>query len=258
MPAAATRRPRPVLRTSGRLLRTSAVHPKNADPGALLPSSSHCVLIIRKRNRSPMDPGADPPVDLPERSSPKARDHGCDQGHEVLGGVPGRAGQAARRTGRLRPGRGGTQRGRAVRGHDAPGDPLHPGTSAARAPRGTRDPGTAGVPAKPPAPRYDQGSSLGRMLSCPQLPPTIKQRIRAEAHGASPTSRTRLANGVEPLSTLPVEAALHSGRPGDARGHPGGPPPRTRRLRALTRGPKDAARKTSSKEAEQHASSTPK
>ena len=97
--------------------------------------------------------------------------------------------------------------------YEATTRPAIPFTPAQRGPSTPRDPdpGTAGVPAKPPAPRYDQGSSLVRMLSRPQLPPTIKQRIRAEAHGASPTSRTRLANGVEPLSTLPVEAALHSG-----------------------------------------------
>ncbi|MFI7102042.1 DUF6344 domain-containing protein [Streptomyces sp. NPDC050161] len=41
----------------------------------------------------------------------------------------------------------------------------------------------------------------------PQLPPTIKQRIRAEAHGSSPTSRSRLATGVEPLPTVSADGA---------------------------------------------------
>ncbi|UQA94406.1 DUF6344 domain-containing protein [Streptomyces halobius] len=48
-----------------------------------------------------------------------------------------------------------------------------------------------------------------------QLPPTIKQRIRAEAHGASPTARTRLATDVEPLHTVPAGAVLDTGTDAD-------------------------------------------
>ncbi|MCB5908625.1 DUF6344 domain-containing protein [Streptomyces pinistramenti] len=46
-----------------------------------------------------------------------------------------------------------------------------------------------------------------RAYGRPQLPPTIKQRIRAEAHGSSPTSRSRLATGVEPLPTVSADGA---------------------------------------------------
>ncbi|MFH8567765.1 DUF6344 domain-containing protein [Streptomyces sp. NPDC017993] len=97
--------------------------------------------------------------------------------------------------------------------HEATPRPAIPFTPAQRGPDTPRDPGpgNAGVPAKPATPLCGQGSSMVRMLSHPQLPPTIKQRIRAEAHGASPTSRTRLAKGIEPLSTLSAEAALHTG-----------------------------------------------
>ncbi|GAA3188154.1 MULTISPECIES: DUF6344 domain-containing protein [Streptomyces] len=44
-----------------------------------------------------------------------------------------------------------------------------------------------------------------RAYGGPQLPPTIKQRIRAEAHGSSPTTRSRLATGTEPSRTVPAD-----------------------------------------------------
>ncbi|MGW1835886.1 DUF6344 domain-containing protein [Streptomyces sp. NPDC002067] len=44
-----------------------------------------------------------------------------------------------------------------------------------------------------------------RAYDGPQLPPTLKQRIRAEAHGSSPTTRSRLATGTEPSRTVPAD-----------------------------------------------------
>ncbi|MFF9482819.1 DUF6344 domain-containing protein [Streptomyces sp. NPDC014733] len=75
-------------------------------------------------------------------------------------------------------------------------------------------------PERPPAPR-DRALPAGPFLPSPrvagpyvpemrayggpQLPPTIKQRIRAEAHGSSPTTRSRLATGTEPSRTVPAD-----------------------------------------------------
>lgn len=79
---------------------------------------------------------------------------------------------------------------------------------ATQAPVPDHDP----APEHGPAPLYGQVAADRRTFGdCAQLPPTIKQRIRAEAHGASPTSRTRLATGVEPLHTFLAGAALHNG-----------------------------------------------
>ncbi|MFD9817210.1 DUF6344 domain-containing protein [Streptomyces sp. NPDC059080] len=44
-----------------------------------------------------------------------------------------------------------------------------------------------------------------RAYGGPQLPPTLKQRIRAEAHGSSPTTRSRLATDTEPSRTVPAD-----------------------------------------------------
>ncbi|GAA2655106.1 DUF6344 domain-containing protein [Streptomyces lunalinharesii] len=59
------------------------------------------------------------------------------------------------------------------------------------------------VPAARTAPGYGEASSVRRRVPLPTLPPTIKQRIRAEAHGASPTSRVRRTAAARPLSTGP-------------------------------------------------------
>ncbi|MEU9115149.1 DUF6344 domain-containing protein [Streptomyces sp. NPDC048483] len=66
------------------------------------------------------------------------------------------------------------------------------------------------APAGSGVPLYGQPGYAQRKFASAQLPPTIKQRIRAEAHGASPTSRSRLATSAEPLCTVPVAAALHT------------------------------------------------
>ncbi|MEV0373807.1 DUF6344 domain-containing protein [Streptomyces sp. NPDC050636] len=82
--------------------------------------------------------------------------------------------------------------------------------------RTTSDAARDAAPDRDPVPSCGQVGSGRRMLGdCAQLPPTIKQRIRAEAHGASPTLRTRLAAGVEPLHTVPAMAALHTGTDAD-------------------------------------------
>ncbi|MFE7284683.1 DUF6344 domain-containing protein [Streptomyces noursei] len=65
------------------------------------------------------------------------------------------------------------------------------------------------VPAARTAPRYGEASSVRRRDPLPTLPPTIKQRIRAEAHGASPTSRVRRTAGALPLSTGPFGDPAH-------------------------------------------------
>ncbi|MFE3646326.1 MULTISPECIES: DUF6344 domain-containing protein [unclassified Streptomyces] len=67
------------------------------------------------------------------------------------------------------------------------------------------------VPAARTAPRYGQNGSVRRKVPLPTLPPTIKQRIHAEAHGASPTSRVRRTAGAHPLSSGPFGAPAHSG-----------------------------------------------
>ncbi|GGU59430.1 hypothetical protein GCM10010211_25430 [Streptomyces albospinus] len=70
------------------------------------------------------------------------------------------------------------------------------------------------VPAARTAPRYGQSGSVRLMHPLPSLPPTIKQRIGAEAHGSSPTSRTartRVFAGSAPLYSAPADAALHGG-----------------------------------------------
>ncbi|MEU9122494.1 DUF6344 domain-containing protein [Streptomyces sp. NPDC048506] len=91
-------------------------------------------------------------------------------------------------------------------GTDVPGGE---GPKAVHCTKPDRDP-DAGTPAAPaakpvpsvPAPRsvplYDQGWSAGWAFVYPELPPTIKQRISAEAHGASPGLRSRR---IEPLTT---------------------------------------------------------
>ncbi|MFI2260037.1 DUF6344 domain-containing protein [Streptomyces tubercidicus] len=56
------------------------------------------------------------------------------------------------------------------------------------------------VPAPRTVPLYGQAGPARRGFARPELPPTIKQRIRAEAHGTSPGMRSRLASGTESLT----------------------------------------------------------
>jgi hypothetical protein len=59
---------------------------------------------------------------------------------------------------------------------------------------------TRAVPAPRTVPLYGQATPARRGFARPELPPTIKQRIRAEAHGTSPGMRSRLASGTESLT----------------------------------------------------------
>ncbi|MFB7635688.1 DUF6344 domain-containing protein [Streptomyces sp. NPDC056149] len=63
------------------------------------------------------------------------------------------------------------------------------------------------VPAARTAPWHGQDGLVRRRFPLPTLPPTIKQRIRAEAHGSSPTARRSRAIGGQPLSTAPCTGA---------------------------------------------------
>lgn len=117
--------------------------------------------------------------------------------------------------------------GKANEGTDAPaadapgsGDPGSgdPGSGVpaavhCAAPDGDPDAGTRTVPAARavptvPAPRavphYGQTWPARRMFARPELPPTIKQRISAEAHGASPGLRSRVTRGIDPLCDAPA------------------------------------------------------
>ncbi|MGY4968057.1 DUF6344 domain-containing protein [Streptomyces nigrescens] len=77
--------------------------------------------------------------------------------------------------------------------------------------RGSRD-----VPAPRTVPLYGQAGPARRMFPRPELPPTIKQRISAEAHGTSPVMRSRITSGAEPLTaddfTDPAGATPDTGR----------------------------------------------
>ncbi|MER6047659.1 DUF6344 domain-containing protein [Streptomyces sp. NPDC001793] len=67
------------------------------------------------------------------------------------------------------------------------------------------------VPAARTAPRYGQEGSVRREVPLPMLPPTIKQRIRAEAHGASPTARVNRGNRGQSLFTVATGAEAFFG-----------------------------------------------
>lgn len=70
--------------------------------------------------------------------------------------------------------------------------------------RGTSDrpgAGSPSVPAPRGVPLYGQAGSGRRKFPRPELPPTIKQRILAEAHGTSPGMRSRRSYTADPLTT---------------------------------------------------------
>ncbi|WP_411143362.1 DUF6344 domain-containing protein [Streptomyces sp. x-80] len=97
----------------------------------------------------------------------------------------------------------------------APRTTGHEPCTAAPVPDREPEVATRTAPVRICAPRYELGAyELGAydlsLAATTQLPPTIKQRIRAEAHGSSPTSRSRLATGAESLHTVPAGAALHT------------------------------------------------
>lgn len=61
--------------------------------------------------------------------------------------------------------------------------------------------GSPSVPAPRGVPLYGQAGSGRRRFPRPELPPTIKQRILAEAHGTSPGMRSRRSYTADPLTT---------------------------------------------------------
>ncbi|KOG41526.1 DUF6344 domain-containing protein [Streptomyces decoyicus] len=82
-------------------------------------------------------------------------------------------------------------------------------------------PGTPAVPAPRAVPLFGQPDPARRMFARPELPPTIKQRISAEAHGTSPGLRSRTRTRTEPLVadelTDSAGAAPDRGAEADAR-----------------------------------------
>ncbi|MFJ6601497.1 DUF6344 domain-containing protein [Streptomyces lydicus] len=97
-------------------------------------------------------------------------------------------------------------------GTDAPGAEVPKGVSSAE-PHRDPDAGSPTVPTaravpRVPAPRavpqVNHAWPTRRTVARPELPPTIKQRIRAEAHGSSPGLRSRVTRGLEPLMGAPV------------------------------------------------------
>ncbi|MFH9224590.1 DUF6344 domain-containing protein [Streptomyces lydicus] len=110
-------------------------------------------------------------------------------------------------------------------GTDAPGAEVPKGVSSAE-PHRDPDVGSPTVPTaravpRVPAPRavpqVNHAWPTRRTVARPELPPTIKQRIRAEAHGSSPGLRSRVTRGLEPLMGAPVphDTAPHTPAPRD-------------------------------------------
>ncbi|MEU8679911.1 DUF6344 domain-containing protein [Streptomyces sp. NPDC048611] len=84
-------------------------------------------------------------------------------------------------------------------GTEAPGgNAPEPGRGAA--PDHDPQPGTRAIPAPRTVPLHGQAGSARRRFPRPELPPTIKQRISAEAHGTSPGMRSRLAVGSDAVT----------------------------------------------------------
>ncbi|MFE3886470.1 DUF6344 domain-containing protein [Streptomyces lydicus] len=112
-------------------------------------------------------------------------------------------------------------------GSDAPEAEAPEAVSCAAPDRGPGT-GTPAVPAPRAVPQYCQTGPARRMFARPELPPTIKQRISAEAHGTSPGLRTRLRSRTEPTAdefaapdsfpdSAPVGTGPDTGAEADAR-----------------------------------------
>ncbi|MCZ1008890.1 DUF6344 domain-containing protein [Streptomyces lydicus] len=110
-------------------------------------------------------------------------------------------------------------------GSDAPEAEAPEAVSCAAPDRGPGT-GTPAVPAPRAVPLYCQAGPARRMFARPELPPTIKQRISAEAHGTSPGLRTRLRSRTEPTADefaapdsalAPVGTGPDAGAEADAR-----------------------------------------
>ncbi|MFG2830859.1 DUF6344 domain-containing protein [Streptomyces sp. NPDC048434] len=83
-------------------------------------------------------------------------------------------------------------------GTDAPGAEA-PEAARCAAPDPGPGTGTPAVPAPRAVPLFGQAEPARRMFARPELPPTIKQRISAEAHGTSPGLRSRSRTRTAPL-----------------------------------------------------------
>lgn len=111
--------------------------------------------------------------------------------------------------------------GKADAGTDSPGDetptpvrcaePDHDSGAGARTVPAARAVPT--VPGPRAVPMLGHAWPDRQLFAVPELPPTIKQRISAEAHGASPGLRSRCSRGIE---SLPTAAAS----PSDADANP--------------------------------------
>ncbi|MGW7490923.1 DUF6344 domain-containing protein [Streptomyces sp. NPDC054786] len=114
-------------------------------------------------------------------------------------------------------------------GTDAPGAEAPEAAHCAAPDPGPGTTGTPAVPAPRAVPLFGQAEPARRMFARPELPPTIKQRISAEAHGTSPglrsRSRTRtaqlmadeLADSAVPAPDSGAGATPDSGAEADAR-----------------------------------------
>lgn len=89
--------------------------------------------------------------------------------------------------------------GKGSEGTETPGGDA-PDVGRCTAPDHQPERGSRAVPAPRTVPLYGQAGSARRMFPRPELPPTIKQRISAEAHGTSPGMRSRITSGAEPLT----------------------------------------------------------
>ncbi|MCW7989611.1 hypothetical protein XF35_31295 [Streptomyces platensis subsp. clarensis] len=89
--------------------------------------------------------------------------------------------------------------GKGNAGTEAPGGDA-PDMGRCTAPDHQPERGSRAVPAPRTVPLYGQAAPARRMFPRPELPPTIKQRISAEAHGTSPGMRSRITSGAEPLT----------------------------------------------------------
>ncbi|WP_411134680.1 DUF6344 domain-containing protein [Streptomyces sp. C10] len=89
--------------------------------------------------------------------------------------------------------------GKGNAGTEAPGGDA-PDVGRCSAPDHQPERGSRAVPAPRTVPLYGQAGPARRMFPRPELPPTIKQRISAEAHGTSPGMRSRITSGAEPLT----------------------------------------------------------
>lgn len=89
--------------------------------------------------------------------------------------------------------------GKESAGTEAPGAEVPEAVGCGAPDRGPGA-GSPSVPAPRGVPLYGQAGYTRRRFPRPELPPTIKQRILAEAHGTSPGMRSRRTYTAAPLT----------------------------------------------------------